>query len=262
MRLKAALSIGIIGLLATLIPIVRDEAIGMAGIDEPTIHDATPMNGESRGGPNGSGTDDPDIPVIVEISDPPMDILDEDIPPALTDAQAAYLHVIGWTERVGGELGVWVSVDEQALRVIQGGAILLDAPCATARNGVGSLMNSLKTPLGWHSVTKKLGEDAPWGQVFRSRQPTGEIWKAGGDTTEDLVLTRVLLLDGEEPGLNKGGNVDSMARFIYIHGTNDEANIGTPSSHGCIRLRNDDVIRAFEIIRTGAKVVITFDGGS
>ena len=118
-------------------------------------------------------------------------------------------------------------------------------------------MDSLKTPLGWHSIVKKIGDDAPWGQVFRSRRPTREIWQRGEDTTEDMVLSRVLLLTGEEPGLNKGGNVDSFARNIYIHGTNDEARIGTPSSHGCVRMLNDDVIEMYRVIEEGMKVLIT-----
>jgi lipoprotein-anchoring transpeptidase ErfK/SrfK len=120
-------------------------------------------------------------------------------------------------------------------------------------------MDSLKTPLGWHEIRGKIGENAPWGQVFRARRPTNEIWQYGEDTKEDLVLTRVLLLDGLEPGHNKGGAVDSMARNIYIHGTNDEAKLGTPSSHGCIRLFNDDVIELFTRVEDGALVLITAD---
>ena len=71
------------------------------------------------------------------------------------------------------------------------------------------------------------------------------------------MLTRLLWLTGEEPGVNQGGNVDSYNRYIYIHGTNDEAKIGTPSSHGCIRLRNDDVIEAYKLIPANARVLIT-----
>lgn len=180
----------------------------------------------------------------------------------LTSDQWDGLRGAGWAARVGDGAAIWVSVDEQKLRIVRGEQVLLEVLCATSRRGVGSKMDSLKTPLGWHSVGQMFGRDAVWGQVFRSRQPTDEIWKPGGDTVEDLVLTRVIALTGEEPGRNKGGNVDSFERNIYIHGTNDEASVGTPSSHGCIRLRNDDVIAAFDLVAEGAMVLITSGNSS
>jgi hypothetical protein len=180
-------------------------------------------------------------------------------PSNLTPDHAATLARYGWNQRVGAMPGVWVSVRDQMLRLIQGGRLVYQAQCATAANGVGSAMDSLKTPAGWHKVLKKLGDGEPWGRVFRSRVATREIWKPGEKPSEDLVLTRVLLLDGLEPGVNKGGSVDSYARNIYIHGTNDEGRLGTPSSHGCIRLSNDDVIEAFGLIPEGALVLITED---
>lgn len=175
----------------------------------------------------------------------------------LTEVQRGFLAEFGWSERVGKKRAVWVSVQEQAFRIIEGDSIVLETGCSTARNGVGSQINSGKTPLGWHSVAEKIGEGAAWGQVFRDRKPTREKWKAGDTVDEDLVLTRVLTLTGEEPGKNKGGEVDSLARYIYIHGTNDEENIGKPESHGCVRLRNDDAIRVFDLLAVGAPVLIT-----
>ncbi|MEK7795316.1 MAG: L,D-transpeptidase [Candidatus Hydrogenedentota bacterium] len=175
----------------------------------------------------------------------------------LTSEQLELLNGCGWEKWAGHDPAVWISAGEQMLRVIECGKVTYQAQCATAKNGVGGEMDSLKTPLGWHSVAQKIGAGAPWGQVFRSREATREIWKPGDDVSEDLVLTRVLVLQGEEPGINKGGDVDSLARYIYIHGTNDEANIGVPSSHGCIRLLNDDVMEAFDIIQEGAWVLIT-----
>ncbi len=175
----------------------------------------------------------------------------------LTDAEAAVLDAHYWDEWVGDSLAVWVSVDEQMLRIIENREVLWEAPCATAEKGTGFIMNSMQTPLGWHSVKRKIGDEAPWGQVFRGAQAVKQIWKPGDETDEDLVLTRLLWLTGEEPGVNQGGNVDSYNRYIYIHGTNDEAKIGTPSSHGCIRLRNDDVIEAYKLIPTNARVLIT-----
>ncbi|MCC6145457.1 MAG: L,D-transpeptidase [Candidatus Hydrogenedentes bacterium] len=173
-----------------------------------------------------------------------------------------YLQDQGWEHRVGEGPGVWISVEEQMLRIVQGTRILWEVPCATAAKGTGSLGGSMKTPLGWHKIGTKVGDGAPWGQVFRSRVATREIWKPGQASKEDLVLTRVMVLDGLEPGQNQGRNaegklVDSRERCIYIHGTNQEELIGTPSSHGCIRLRNDDVISAYEKMSENLPVLIT-----
>ncbi|MBX7256228.1 MAG: L,D-transpeptidase [Candidatus Hydrogenedentes bacterium] len=176
---------------------------------------------------------------------------------ALTREQCETLKKHHWRKRIPEGIGVWVSVDEQMLRVIDGDAIVWQVSCATATRGTGSKKDSLKTPLGWHSIKRKIGAGAPWGQVFRSAKAVNEIWKPGDSTKEDLVLTRLLWLTGEEPGKNKGGDVDSFDRCIYIHGTNDEERIGTPSSHGCIRLRNDDVIVFFDMIPEGTMVLIT-----
>lgn len=162
-----------------------------------------------------------------------------------------------WDERTGGKRAVWVSISDQTLRLIENGQIVWSARCATSVYGAGNEMDSEKTPVGWHRVVEKFGDGAPWGQVFRSKSRTDEIWRPGDDTTEDLVLTRILALAGEEPGKNQGGNVDSYARNIYIHGTNAEAAVGAPSSHGCIRLTNDEAIEAFERIPEGALVLIT-----
>jgi lipoprotein-anchoring transpeptidase ErfK/SrfK len=143
------------------------------------------------------------------------------------------------------------------VRVIRDGRMVWQAPCSTAANGPGFEKDSLKTPLGWHSVAEKIGDGAPWGSIFRSKKPADETWTPGKETDEDLVLTRILSLAGEEPGKNKGGNVDSYDRCIYFHGTNVEDRIGTPASHGCIRLTNDDVIAAYERIPLEAPVLIT-----
>jgi len=185
--------------------------------------------------------------------------------PAVTDTARAVLEKHGWNEKVGEALGVWVDVDRQAFHLIEKGVVRKTLPCATASAGTGSISGSLQTPLGWHTVSEKFGAGAPWGQVFRARQATSEIWKPGDDVIEDLVLTRVLWLDGQEPGKNKGKRpdgtlVDSKERCIYIHGTNGEELIGTPSSHGCIRLLNDDVIAVFEELPLGTPVLITESG--
>lgn len=178
-------------------------------------------------------------------------------PGRLSTTQAALLEEYGWAERVGGEGGVWVSAGEQKVRWIQDGAMLWEVPCSTAAKGIGSLSGSNKTPPGWHRVDEKFGGEASWGQVFRARQATGELWQPGAETNEDLVLTRILWLEGLEPGTNRGGNVDSKRRYIYFHGTNGEADIGTPASHGCIRLRNADVLTAYDLFPVGTLVLIT-----
>jgi lipoprotein-anchoring transpeptidase ErfK/SrfK len=207
----------------------------------------------------------PETPVALETlpspaeQQPPAPAQPQEAPTAtmLTDAQWAYLQTKGWDQRVTAAPAVWISVDEQVFRFIEGRNILWEVPCSTAAKGTGSTANSMQTPLGWHLVKSKTGANAPWGQVFRSGHATAEIWKPGQSTKEDLVLTRVLFLDGTEPGINKGGNVDSFNRKIYIHGTNDEARIGTPISHGCIRLRNDDAIQAYNRIPENTPVLIT-----
>ncbi len=187
---------------------------------------------------------------------------DEEIFQPMKEADWQLLQRYDWSAKAGMGRAVWISVARQRFHLIEDGAILWEVTCATALAGTGSLKGSLKTPLGWHRVAEKFGDDAPWGQVFRSRAPTKEIWKPGMDTKEDLVLTRILWLDGLEPGVNKGraadgSLVDSRQRYIYIHGTNGEDVIGQPSSHGCIRMLNDDVILAYEMIPEDTKVLIT-----
>lgn len=172
------------------------------------------------------------------------------------------LERAGWAEHAVTKRAVWVSVAQQRLHIIENGRTIWAAPCSTAEAGVGSEKNSFKTPLGWHRIAKKAGDAAPWGQQFKNQMATGLIWKPGMDTKEDMVLTRILVLDGLEPGKNKdknpdGVSVDSLDRSIYIHGTNGEDKIGTPASHGCIRLLNDDVIAAYEMLPVETRVLIT-----
>lgn len=142
-----------------------------------------------------------------------------------------------------------ISVRNQRLVAARNGVIHFVYSVSTATAGTGSLANSEKTPLGWHSVSEWIGENAVPGQVFVSRRPTSEIipyseWRS--NASADKVLTRILWLSGLEPGINQGGNIDSHARFIYLHGTNQEHLIGRPASHGCIRMFNRDVMELFE----------------
>lgn len=144
-----------------------------------------------------------------------------------------------------------VSIARQRLAVIRDGKVIKYYPVSTAKAGTGSKPDSDKTPLGWHRVSERIGDDAIPGQVFVSRRLVeGEVlnknqWQSDGG--RDYVLTRILWLDGLEPGKNKGRGCDSHSRYIYLHGTNQEHLLGQPASHGCIRLSNHDVMVVYAI---------------
>ncbi len=132
-------------------------------------------------------------------------------------------------------------------------------PVSTARNGPGERAGSEQTPRGWHVVRARIGAGQPPGAVFVGRRPTGEIWSpalAARHPGRDWILTRILWLSGLEPGRNRLGEVDTMRRFIYIHGCPDPEPLGIPGSHGCIRMRNHDVIRVFDAVPAGTRVWI------
>lgn len=154
-----------------------------------------------------------------------------------------------------GELYLVVSIEEQALLVCANDTIIERYDASTSRFGNGNRENSLKTPLGLHRIKEKYGAGAPPGRVFRDREDTGEDWdhSRNGD---NLILTRILRLEGLEDGINRGGSVDSYERYIYIHGTGREDLIGTPLSHGCVCLRNHDIIRLFDTVKEGTLVYI------
>ena len=121
---------------------------------------------------------------------------------------------------------------------------------STSKFGKGSTENSNKTPLGWHRVNERIGHGMPAGAVFSSRIFTGKVIpqsELNNPNSEDMVLTRIMWLEGLEPGKNSGNGIDSHSRCIYIHGTNQEQLLGQPASHGCIRMSNDDVIELFEL---------------
>jgi UDP-N-acetylmuramate--alanine ligase len=153
------------------------------------------------------------------------------------------------------ELFLVVSIETQTLLVCRNDTIVERYNASTSRFGAGNRENSLKTPLGIHRIKEKFGDGAPPGRVFRDREDTGEDWDHR-TTGENLILTRILRLEGLEEGINKGAGVDSFERYIYIHGTGREDLIGTPLSHGCVCLRNHDVIRLFETVKEGTLVSI------
>ena len=152
-----------------------------------------------------------------------------------------------------------VDISEQRLYLIENSLIRASYPISTSKYGEGSIENSFKTPLGKHSIKEMIGEEAEINTIFTSRINTkrsATIIDQFEDTDNDYVTSRIMWLDGEEDGLNKGGNVDSFRRYIYIHGTHEEGLIGTKASHGCIRMFNYDVIELFNLVNIGTKVLI------
>jgi L,D-transpeptidase YbiS len=153
-----------------------------------------------------------------------------------------------------------ISITAQTLTLLSDtGDRLAIYSVSTAKNGVGCEKNSGCTPLGAHNIRAKIGANVPENTVFVGRRPTGEIWTpqlAAQNPDRDWILTRILWLSGTELGKNRLGNVDSMQRYIYIHGTPDTEPMGQPCSHGCVRMRNQDVIALFDLVEVGTTVVI------
>ncbi len=139
------------------------------------------------------------------------------------------------------------------------GGALMQTQVSTAKNGVGEQMGSNCTPRGEHVIRAKIGAAQPFNTVFVARRPTGETYSPelrALYSQRDWILTRILWLSGLEPGKNRLGNVDTMRRHIYIHGAPDEDQIGVPSSHGCIKMRNQEVIKLFDRVPPGTPVTI------
>ena len=133
---------------------------------------------------------------------------------------------------------------------------------STGKNGIGEQENSGKTPRGWHRIAEKFGANEPKNAVFKARQWTGEVYDAelAAEYAErDWILSRILWLSGLEAGFNQGEGCDTYQRYIYIHGTPDTEPMGIPMSHGCIRMRNDEVVELFNLLPIDAKVYISED---
>ena len=154
---------------------------------------------------------------------------------------------------------LYISVKHQKMYLIENGITVKIYPISTAKKGIGSHQNSNKTPPGLHTVKRKIGEEVPLGGILEAREFNGKVAEIITDKRKadgDYVTTRILWLDGEEVGINKGRNVDSYNRYIYIHGTPEEGFIGQPASHGCIRMKNTDVIELYDIIDEGTPIYI------
>lgn len=154
-----------------------------------------------------------------------------------------------------------VDVARQKMTVVFRGQVVRTYSVSTSKAGIGSAEGSGKTPPGRHRVVRLFGHTAEPGQVFVSRRAVkghvipSEDWRSGGE--KDYVLTRILWLEGLEPGVNQGPGIDSHERYIYIHGTNQEHLLGTPASHGCIRLSNTDVVDLFRFVKRHHGLVVT-----
>lgn len=152
-----------------------------------------------------------------------------------------------------------ISIADQSLKLKQGDRIVHEYTVSTAANGPGERMHSNCTPRGEHVITGKIGDGEPVNTVFVAREPTGEIYTPAlrqQYPDRDWILTRILWLSGCEPGRNKGGDVDSHDRYIYIHGSPDDVAMGKPGSAGCIRMRNRDVLALFDQVEVMTRVII------
>ncbi len=153
-----------------------------------------------------------------------------------------------------------ISITHQTLTLLDDfGGVKARYAVSTAANGAGCEKGSGCTPLGEHIVRAKIGASLPANTVFVGRRPTGEICTPGlmaQFPERDWILTRILWLSGKEVGKNRLGNVDTMQRYIYIHGTPDSMEMGKPDSHGCVRMRNADIIQLFDIVPVGTPVLI------
>jgi hypothetical protein len=154
---------------------------------------------------------------------------------------------------------ILIDIDTQTLTLLAGDRALARYQVSTGLNGVGELHGSGCTPRGLHRVRLRIGAGCPVGAVFKGRRPTGEVFDealAAAYPERDWILTRILWLTGGESGRNRGGCVDTLRRFIYIHGCPDCAPMGEPRSHGCIRMRNADLIALFDATPVGTPVEI------
>lgn len=152
-----------------------------------------------------------------------------------------------------------VRLSAQTLQFYRGGALVRSYPVSTSRRPPSNVKDSLGTPRGLHTIAEKIGAGQPPGMVFKSRVPTGRHFSEFAPkeiVTDNLITSRILWLRGLEPEVNAGGDVDSYARYIYIHGTNREDRIGQPQSAGCVLLRNLDIVELYEEVRVGDQVWI------
>lgn len=180
------------------------------------------------------------------------------IPAAVAAARAHVTHILSESQAADAPFIV-VSVKAQRLYLFMNGKLSTTYPISSSAFGVGNAAGSNRTPLGLHKIAEKFGDNEPLGMIFKSRRPTGDLAKILTQPVKgegDDVTTRIMWLQGLEPGVNEGPGIDSHARYIYIHGTPEEGLIGTPESHGCIRMKNQQVVALFNQVPVGTLVDI------
>jgi hypothetical protein len=141
-----------------------------------------------------------------------------------------------------------------------GDILLRQYPVSTSSRGLGEIRGSYQTPRGRHRIADKIGAGAALFAAFRGRVPTGQIWTPALEAETpgcDWILTRILWLDGLEAGRNQGGEVDTHARYIYLHGTHEEHKLGKQASHGCVRMKNRDIAELFDLVEVDTEVMIS-----
>jgi len=160
---------------------------------------------------------------------------------------------------VTSELCIYIHLREQWLILSEGRKVVFKTLVSLAKNGPGEQRGSQCTPRGWHQIRAKIGAGCPVNTIFRGRRPTGKIYTPELGQTHpdrDWILTRILWLSGLEPGKNRFGQVDTLRRYIYIHGVSNEVPMGVPGSQGCVRMHNESVLELFERVKVGTRVLL------
>jgi len=168
-------------------------------------------------------------------------------------------NIIFWSMAIDASTSIDIEISSQRLFLKENGQIIRSYPVSSSSFGEGQVENSLKTPYGKHKIKTKIGTNVNKNNFFISRQHISQsvnIIHEPIDSEDDFITSRIMWLEGEEEGFNRGGSVDSFKRYIYIHGTHEEGLIGQKASHGCIRMLNHDVIELFELVSEGTVVNI------
>jgi len=170
-------------------------------------------------------------------------------------------NIMFWSIALDASVSIEIEISSQRLFLKENNQIIRSFPISSSAFGEGQVENSLQTPYGKHKINTKIGTNVPKNDFFISREhipQSATIIHKAIDSKDDFITSRIMWLEGEEEGLNKGGSVDSFRRYIYIHGTHEEGLIGQKASHGCIRMLNHDVIELFELVSEDTVVNILY----
>ncbi len=188
-------------------------------------------------------------------------VINEEVQPAINRGTEEFLKdylSIKYPNRKFTDF-IYVGVKRQELYLFRGGELLKVYKVSTSKHGAGSVEGSEMTPVGLHKVNGKYGEDVPENGILKHKRFTGEVAEIEYrpvPINKDIITTRIITIEGLERGVNKGGKLDSYDRHIYIHGTAEEGLIGMPASHGCVRLKNKDIMDLFDLLSKGMYVII------